>query len=66
MAVVAVDFVHFDREHHRGDVIPDDDPLVELAPHLFIQLVEPEQEPSEPVRLGREGKVAKPRKKETP
>lgn len=33
--IAAVNFIHFDREYHKGDEVPDDDPLVALAPHLF-------------------------------
>lgn len=36
MAVVAVDFIHFDLECTAGDVLPDDHALVALAPHLFV------------------------------
>jgi hypothetical protein len=35
--IVAVDFTHFDLIMHEGDEIADDDPLVALAPHLFVQ-----------------------------
>ena len=35
MATVARDFTHFDRSFAKGDEIPDDDPLVDGAPHLF-------------------------------
>lgn len=34
-AVVAVPFTHFDLTCKKGDELPDDHPLVELAPHLF-------------------------------
>lgn len=37
MATVAVPFTHFDLTCKKGDEIPDDDPLVDLAPHLFEQ-----------------------------
>ena len=37
MATAAVDFTHFDLTMHKGDEIDDDDPLVALAPHLFVQ-----------------------------
>ena len=52
MATVAHNFTHFDRTHNKGDEIPDDDPLVTGAPHLFVQPPEPdpEPEPKEPVR----------------
>ena len=43
MAVVAVPFTHFDLTCAPGDVIPDDDPLVAIAPHLFdASLITPE------------------------
>jgi hypothetical protein len=45
MAVVAVDFTHFDLTCSAGDVLPDDHPLVALAPHLFA---EGEPEPAAP------------------
>lgn len=53
MAVVAVDFTHFHRTHVAGDQIPDLDPLVIAAPHLFVQ---PDPDPDvevevEPVRI---------------
>lgn len=52
MATVAVDFIHFDREHKAGDEIPDDDPLVAGAPHLFVQPdPEPEPEPDPDARI---------------
>ena len=35
MAVVAVGFTHFDRVFAAGDIVPDSDPLVLDAPHLF-------------------------------
>jgi len=61
MAVVAVDFTHFDLTCHAGDVLPDDHELVELAPHLFVQPdPAPEPEPAEPVRLGRANLVNPP------
>lgn len=41
---VAHDFIHFDRSHKAGDEIPDDDPLVTGAPHLFVQ-PDPELDP---------------------
>jgi hypothetical protein len=37
MATVAVPFIHFDLTCKKGDELPDDHPLVELAPHLFVQ-----------------------------
>jgi hypothetical protein len=37
MAVVAVDFTHFELTCAAGDVLPDDHELVALAPHLFVQ-----------------------------
>lgn len=37
MAVVVVDFTHFDRTFTAGDVLDDTDPLVVAAPHLFVQ-----------------------------
>lgn len=42
MAVVAVDFVHFDLVCSAGDVLPDDHELVELAPHLFVSVPSPD------------------------
>ena len=42
MATVARDFTHFDRSFAKGDEVPDDDPLVTGAPHLFVQ---PDPEP---------------------
>ena len=35
--IAAVDFTHFDLTMHEGDEIADDDPIVALAPHLFVQ-----------------------------
>jgi hypothetical protein len=35
MATVAVPFTHFDLTCKKGDTLPDDHPLVALAPHLF-------------------------------
>jgi hypothetical protein len=37
MATVAVNFTHFDLTCKKGDTLPDDHPLVALAPHLFEQ-----------------------------
>ena len=37
MAVVAVPFTHFHLTCKKGDELPDDHELVELAPHLFVQ-----------------------------
>jgi hypothetical protein len=37
MATVAVPFTHFDLTCKKGDELPDDHELVELAPHLFVQ-----------------------------
>ena len=37
MATVAVAFTHFDLTCKKGDELPDDHELVELAPHLFVQ-----------------------------
>lgn len=37
MATVAVPFTHFDLTCKKGDELPDDHPLVDLAPHLFEQ-----------------------------
>ena len=37
MAIVAVPFTHFDLICKKGDELPDDHELVELAPHLFEQ-----------------------------
>jgi hypothetical protein len=37
MATVAVPFTHFDLTCKKGDELPDDCELVELAPHLFVQ-----------------------------
>lgn len=55
MAIVAVDFTHFDRSHKKGDVLDDDDlghgELIKGAPHLFVQPTPlPETEPH-PVRI---------------
>lgn len=48
MAVVAVPFTHFDLECKKGDELPDDHPLVALAPHLFEQA--PPKKPSKKER----------------
>lgn len=45
MAIVAHAFTHFDLTCKKGDEIPDDDPLVALAPHLFEQ-PDPKQDKS--------------------
>lgn len=44
MAIVAHNFTHFDLTCKKGDEIPDDDPLVALAPHLFEQPKEPKKD----------------------
>ena len=45
MATVAIAFTHFDRSFAKGDEVPDDDPLVAGASHLFVQ-PDPEPEPA--------------------
>ena len=35
MATVAIAFTHFDRSFAKGDEVPDDDPLVAGASHLY-------------------------------
>jgi len=51
MAVVAVSFEHLGRSFTVGDVLPDDDPLVELAPHLFEHPPLEISDPVEPARV---------------
>ena len=64
MATVAHAFIHFDRTFHKGDEVPDDDPLVALAPHLFEQ---PDPEPEHKPRHTRiRGPLVEPDEKPEP
>ncbi len=51
MPVTLYAFTHLDRSFKKGEVVADDDPLVELAPHLFPAVELDELEPLEPVRI---------------
>lgn len=51
MATVAHTFIHLDRSFKKGDELDDDDPLVTLAPHLFVQPDPVEPTEAKPVRI---------------
>ena len=52
MVKTAVAFEHLGESFRKGDEVPDDHPLVELAPHLFVQpKPAPSPEPSTPARI---------------
>lgn len=49
---VARTFTHYDEHHKKGDKLPADHPLVELAPHLFVPTrTKPEPDTTEPKRI---------------
>ena len=45
---VVADFVHLNVEAKAGDVFPDDDHMVLLAPHLFEPAIPVDPEPEPP------------------
>lgn len=48
MARCCVDFVHNQFEFSEGDEVPDDHPMVALAPHLFDPIVDKTFLPPDP------------------
>jgi hypothetical protein len=48
MARALVSFIHNQFEFSEGDEVPDDHPMVGLAPHLFAEIPSPSFSPPDP------------------